>query len=315
MKTALIIGESFSYAKGVFRDFRRFLVLVVLSLIPVLNFIVLGYWGRILWGARSEKELPPLENLGTLWFIGLKMFIVAIIYSIGVWIINLLGVGFGVGLFMGRILSALHPSILIYITFMVVVAFGSILIMEMALACFVKSGDFRRAFSLREILQIIHITGWKKYMIVVVINSLLQFLVAAPLVFLTVMRGLQTPTLLPVGYIVMAVFTPFLMVFNARSIGHIYCDGVGEDMAPPPVELEPETTQIPACPTCGRGLSYIESYDRYYCHICRRYAPRESQEKKVETKAEGTEGPSSTPDEEEKNLENWYENLTNRPST
>ena len=304
MKTALIISESFSYAKGVFRNFRGFLAVVVLSLIPVLNFIILGYWGRILWGTRSEKELPPLENLGTLWFVGLKMFIIAIIYSIGIWIVNLLGVGFGVGLFMGRILSSPLPLILVYTTFVAAVAFGSVLVMEIALACFVKSGDFRKAFSLREILQIIHNAGWRKYVIVVAINFLLQLLVAAPLVFLTLMRGF---TLLPVGYIVVAVFTPSLMVFNARSIGHVYCDGVGEDVAPPPVELESETIQIPTCPTCGRKLSYVESYGRYYCYICRKYAPKEIEEKKVEPTVEEEE--KVLPVHGEENLENWYENL------
>ena len=45
-----------------------------------------------------------------------------------------------------------------------------------------------------------------------------------------------------------------------------------------PVTSEPSVVPaaprvINPCPTCGRELSYIEQYDRYYCHNCRAYAP------------------------------------------
>jgi endogenous inhibitor of DNA gyrase (YacG/DUF329 family) len=39
-----------------------------------------------------------------------------------------------------------------------------------------------------------------------------------------------------------------------------------------------EVSRAPAkiehpCPTCGRELSFIAQYDRYYCYFCQRYAP------------------------------------------
>jgi predicted RNA-binding Zn-ribbon protein involved in translation (DUF1610 family) len=46
---------------------------------------------------------------------------------------------------------------------------------------------------------------------------------------------------------------------------------------------EPTAIQVPVhpaakvehpCPTCGRALSYIERYNRWYCYSCRAYAPR-----------------------------------------
>jgi len=38
-----------------------------------------------------------------------------------------------------------------------------------------------------------------------------------------------------------------------------------DDMPPPPPEVQ--------CPYCGGELSYIETYDRWYCYNCKRYAP------------------------------------------
>ena len=33
---------------------------------------------------------------------------------------------------------------------------------------------------------------------------------------------------------------------------------------------------ISPCPTCGRELTFIKSYNRYYCYNCRKYAPEEA---------------------------------------
>jgi len=40
-------------------------------------------------------------------------------------------------------------------------------------------------------------------------------------------------------------------------------------ITPPP----PQTTSIPPllCPVCGKNASFIQQYQRYYCHTCRQY--------------------------------------------
>ncbi len=40
---------------------------------------------------------------------------------------------------------------------------------------------------------------------------------------------------------------------------------------PPPSEVEEERK----CLTCGQNLTYVEKYDRWYCHNCKKYAPKE----------------------------------------
>lgn len=41
--------------------------------------------------------------------------------------------------------------------------------------------------------------------------------------------------------------------------------------APFPLEVEEERK----CLTCGQELTYVEKYDRWYCHNCKKYAPKE----------------------------------------
>jgi len=45
----------------------------------------------------------------------------------------------------------------------------------------------------------------------------------------------------------------------------------GKKEAPPPAEVEEEKK----CLTCGQNLAYVEQYDRWYCHNCKKYAPKE----------------------------------------
>jgi len=47
--------------------------------------------------------------------------------------------------------------------------------------------------------------------------------------------------------------------------------------SPPPLEVEKERK----CLTCGRKLTYVEKYDRWYCHNCKKYAPQEIPEMAV----------------------------------
>ncbi|MGI0149733.1 MAG: hypothetical protein ACREDF_09420, partial [Thermoplasmata archaeon] len=50
--------------------------------------------------------------------------------------------------------------------------------------------------------------------------------------------------------------------------------------SPSPQDVIPEASGLPIartlhpCPRCGRELTYISQYDRWYCYSCRTYAPR-----------------------------------------
>ncbi len=42
-----------------------------------------------------------------------------------------------------------------------------------------------------------------------------------------------------------------------------------------PVPPAPEVKEEKKCLTCGQNLTYVEQYDRWYCHNCKKYAPKE----------------------------------------
>jgi predicted RNA-binding Zn-ribbon protein involved in translation (DUF1610 family) len=48
------------------------------------------------------------------------------------------------------------------------------------------------------------------------------------------------------------------------------------EVAPTPQPKLIVVKAISPCPTCGRELTFIKTYNRYYCYNCRKYAPEEA---------------------------------------
>lgn len=80
-------------------------------------------------------------------------------------------------------------------------------------------------------------------------------------------------------------------------------------VAPPPLEVEEERK----CLTCGQNLAYVEQYDRWYCHNCKKYAPKEipematpevppPEEKVIEEEVEEIKRERTPPPTEEKEV-------------
>ncbi len=78
---------------------------------------------------------------------------------------------------------------------------------------------------------------------------------------------------------------------------------------PPPLEVEEERK----CLTCGQSLAYVEQYDRWYCHNCKKYAPKEipematpevppPEEKVIEEEVEEIKRERTPPPTEEKEV-------------
>jgi ribosomal protein S27AE len=64
-------------------------------------------------------------------------------------------------------------------------------------------------------------------------------------------------------------------------------EGKGEpSLTPPAAKAEEPKPAAPSCARCGKTTTWIAKYERYYCHPCQKYVPKE-QPKKEETKASG----------------------------
>jgi len=71
------ISESARYAARLARRPLLWLLLAALNLVPIANFIALGYYAR----AASAGDLPPLRPLGRAFVLGVKVFAVLLAYG------------------------------------------------------------------------------------------------------------------------------------------------------------------------------------------------------------------------------------------
>lgn len=92
-------SNSFDYAKRLFSDGGRLIILIILDIIPIVDWIVVGYASRVLKEAPGGENPPKLENYGDLFINGAKVFFVSLIYMI----IPLALIGAGIGSFLSAL--------------------------------------------------------------------------------------------------------------------------------------------------------------------------------------------------------------------
>ncbi len=76
------LGDSYNYTVKLFKDIGRLAILIVLNIIPIVNFIVAGYFARVVRESPRGESPPPLERYGELWVDGAKIFVVTLVYMI-----------------------------------------------------------------------------------------------------------------------------------------------------------------------------------------------------------------------------------------
>lgn len=215
------LGSSFNYAKALASDVGRYIILLVLGIIPLVNLIVSGYGARIIKATPESSELPKLERYGDMFIDGLKIAVAGIVYMIIPAIIIGLGAGslfagmfgFGVGPTAGGFaLAGLGVAMLLV---GLALAFVLGIFFAMGAAHMLKTGNFGKAFAFGEIKQLISRIGWGRY-----IAWLLVLFVIA------VVLGAVTGAIpFPFGTIISAILGPFLVAFFFRSIGIVYSEG------------------------------------------------------------------------------------------
>jgi hypothetical protein len=251
------LNNSFNYARKLFSDVGRLIILIVLDLIPIANWIVVGYAARVLKESPGAEAPPKLDRYGELFVNGAKVFFASLIYMI---IPTILIAAGGVSFFVG-LLSGEVPSMVLGGTAVVLVLVGIILaiilliILGVGIAHMVKSGRFGKAFAFGEIFSIIRGIGWGRYL-----GWIVLVIVIAAVV------GAITGAVPYVGWIVSAIISPVLSVFIFRSLGLLYNDG-----APPELRAQAGPSAIGglACASCGTPL---QPYHKY-CPSCGAPAP------------------------------------------
>ena len=209
-----VFNESFNYTQRFIKDdFGRYIILAVLSVIPVLNLIVLGYGCKVV--KETSPSPPKLENFVDLWIQGLKVVVVTVIYMLIPIILITLSfysihqfrkIEF-FWVFPPTFLSTINFSFL-SLGFILTFLFSIVLVV--AIVHMIKLDNFSKAFSLNEIFRVIGNIGWGKY---------LAWLVIVFVLWLIIWSLGRIPF---IGWVIVLLLTPLLLVFIAKSINLLY---------------------------------------------------------------------------------------------
>jgi hypothetical protein len=263
------LNNSFNYAKKLLSDGGRLIILIVLNLIPLVNWIFVGYAARVLREAPASEAPPKLEKYGDLFTDGAKVSIASMIYMIVPLALIISGaISMGAGIF-----SAESPSLMlggVGVLLMLVgllLAFVFLIFLGVGIAHMVKTEKFRKAFAFGEILSIIGRIGWGKYIGWAVVTAIIAFVV-----------GGLAGSIPYVGWLLSAVISPFLFIFIFRSLGDLYNDGARPELRLPEttaVETSVVTTTPVICTACG---AHLQPHHKF-CPACGAPAPIPAVEK------------------------------------
>jgi hypothetical protein len=264
------LSDSFEYTKKLLGDIGRLIILIVLSLIPIVDWIVIGYQARVLKQSPGTGTPPKLENYGELFVDGAKVFFATLIYMLIPLILIIVGAVGAFPALMSLQGPAVAPMLLVGGTALVILLAGVVLavllliILGVGLAHMIKTGKFGKAFAFGEILGIVRSIGWVKYLGWIIITIIIS----------TILVGISGGVPI-VGSIIAAILQPILGVFIFRSMGLLYNDGA-------PAELRVQTPVITgiACASCGTPIQ--QQYK--FCPSCGAAAPTPSPTTQAGTK-------------------------------
>jgi hypothetical protein len=146
--------------KRPFTDIGKLVLGIVISIIPIVNFMFSGYLLNVAKSAmKKDMELPKWENWGTLFVEGLLAFVIGIIYMLPVVVILgglLLVGGLSVpGLITGGMLgmAGVMAGLGMYIVVLVIIALVLGFLSTVALLTYAETRDFSSAFAFRDIIK------------------------------------------------------------------------------------------------------------------------------------------------------------------
>ena len=238
------LNNSFNYAKKLVGDSGRLIILIILNLIPLVNWIVLGYAARVLREAPTSEAPPKLEKYSNLFVDGARVSIASLIYMIVPLILIVAGaVSMGAGFFGSEATGLMLGGLGIVLLLVgILLAFVFLIFLGVGIAHMVKTEKFGKAFAFGEILNIIRRIGWGKYLSWAIVTIIIAIVISA-------LSGIVPY----VGWLLSAIISPFLSVFIFRSLGDLYNDG-----APPELKVSSinvGTSGFSAiCKSCGAQL-------------------------------------------------------------
>lgn len=191
------ISDSLKYP---LRNWVKVIILGIILIIPIVNFIGLGYYLRIIKSTfTGSDELPNFKDMGELFVDGIKILFVCIIYLIVPLIIYALSFVFPGPVFL----------VIAVILAMIISIFAYMGIANMAY----YDGEIGAALRYREVIDKIALIGWGNYilwwivlMLIITVTGLIVSIVGGILLYFVL------------GFIVILVGYGYLAILQARSV-------------------------------------------------------------------------------------------------
>ena len=245
------LENAFNYAKQMVTDAGRWIILIILNIIPIVNFIALGYFARVIKETPSSGTPPKLERYGDMWVQGLKIVVALLIYMIVPLIIFGVGiaalVASGIGLGMLPWMPGMGPSAMawpvwigiagLFIVVGIIVAFLVAIIATIGIAHMIKQDRFSKAFAFGEITGIVKRVGWGSYILWLIVIFVISLVFGA------------IGNIPWIGWLITLILTPPFGVFVSRSLGLVY-----EGYEHTEVQAVTVTGEVKYCIQCGSSM-------------------------------------------------------------
>jgi len=211
-----LVGDSFGYAKeSLVGKWVNWLLLIISCIIFPL---IMGYMLRIYRGA---DKAPELNQWGSMFIDGIKLFIVALIYCIPIFIIAL-AVGLSAivtaavamstqGQANPEGLMALIGGFLFAVIILVIVWIIIEIIMATAVVRFARTNSFGEAFNFTAIFAHIGKIGFVPYLVALIVMAIIIGIIE--------MICMVIPY---IGMLLLLIITPVIILFQARYLALLY---------------------------------------------------------------------------------------------
>lgn len=208
-----------------FKEWVKIILLGIILIIPIVNFIGLGYYLRIIkYSLAGLDELPDFEGIVELFIDGIKILIVGIIYAIIPLIFYAISVAFARSATVtsssvfSNYLPALTGISSIFLIIAIIFAMIISIIAYMGIVNMVLyDNEITAALRYHEILYRISVIGWVKYILWWIV---LMIILTVAGFIISIVGGILLYFVL--GLLVLLVGYSYLLIFQARSSALIF---------------------------------------------------------------------------------------------
>ena len=215
------LSKSFGFTKnGLVGHWVRWIILIILNCIPIVNFIASGYMVKIY---RGGDVAPELENYVEMFIDGLKLFIIGLVYSIIplilIYAVPILGI------------DPISTTGLLLTCIGTVLAIIVGLFALIATIRFAKMGSMGEAFNFGAISEKIQEIGWGHYILSYIVLIVVVGVIAGGLsaIATLLLIGAGTTSGIAMGaavamiaFLALLILIPVFMMWQAKYFENLY---------------------------------------------------------------------------------------------